>query len=461
MSHLVIVGGSDAGISAALRAKELESSTQVTLLVEDAFPNYSICGLPFYLSGEVPDYHQLAHRSQEEITRAGIDLLLEQSAQAVEPVAHYVTAVDRAEQVQRIAYDRLILATGARPRRPHIVGLDLPGVFLLHTMDDSFQMQRYLSAYPVRSVLIAGGGYIGLEMADALTLRGLSVTLVEHGASVLKTVDPALGEIVHAELNRHGVRVETGVQVQQLALEEGQLRVSGTNGFAAHADLVLVAVGVEPRTELAQALAIERGTQGAIRVSRTMATSIPDVFAAGDCVETWHRLLRQPTYLPLGTTAHKQGRVAGENALGGERLFAGTLGTQVVKVFDQVVARTGLREHEARAAGFDPFTVEGTYFDHKVYYPGAQSVLLRLTGDRATGRLLGAQMVGAVQTEVAKRMDVFATALFHEMTVESLSELDLSYTPPLGSPWDLVQMGAQQWERAVSREKGERSADIM
>src|SRR6266567_5524806 len=254
MSHLVIVGGSDAGISAALRARELESSTQVTLIVEDAFPNYSICGLPFYLSGEVPDYHQLAHRTQEEITGAGIDLLLEQTAQALDPTTHYVTVMDRAEQVQQIAYDQVILATGARPRRPHIVGLDLPGVFLLHTMDDSFQMQRYLSAYPVRSVLIAGGGYIGLEMADALTLRGLSVTLVEHGASVLNTVDPALGRLVQVELEQHGVVVHTSIGVQQIVAQQEHLCVSGTRGFTASADVVLVAVGVEPRTEMAQAM---------------------------------------------------------------------------------------------------------------------------------------------------------------------------------------------------------------
>ncbi len=182
-----------------------------------------------------------------------------------------------------------------------------------------------------------------------------------------------------------------------------------------------------------------------------MVTSIPDIFAAGDRVETWHRVLQQPTYLPLGTTAHKQGRIAGENAVGGNRLFAGTLGTQVVKVFDLAIARTGLRDHEARAAGFNPLTIEGTYWDHKVYYPGAKAVHLRLTGDLATGRLLGAQLVGSVQTEVAKRIDSLATALFHEMTVEALSDLDLSYTPPLGSPWDLVQMGAQDWNRTRRR----------
>jgi NADPH-dependent 2,4-dienoyl-CoA reductase/sulfur reductase-like enzyme len=445
MSHLVIVGGSDAGISAALRARELDTSVQVTMIVEDAFPNYSICGLPFYLSGEVPDYHQLAHRTQEEITDAGIDLLLDHTAQVVEPEAHSVTVIDGAFHTKPIPYDRLILATGARSRRPHIEGLDLPGVFLLHTMDNSFQMQHYLSTHSARSALIVGGGYIGLEMADALTLRGLSVTLIEHGTSVLKTVDPSLGRLVQAELEQHGVVVQTGIGVQQITSGQEHLCVSGTGGFEACADVVLVAVGVEPRTELAQAVGIECGTQGAIRVSRAMETSIPDVLAAGDCVETWHRLLEQPTYLPLGTTAHKQGRIAGEIAVGRSSRFAGSLGTQVVKVFDLAIARTGLREQEARLAGFDPLTTHGTYFDHKVYYPGAQEVHLCLTGDRKTGRLLGAQMVGPVRTEVAKRIDIIATAIFHAMTVEALSDLDLSYTPPLGSPWDLVQMCAQQW----------------
>ena len=195
MSHLVIVGGSDAGISAALRARELEPSTRATLIVEDAFPNYSICGLPFYLSGEVADSQQLAHRTQEEIISAGIELLLNHTAQAIDPVERRVTVINKAEQKQHIAYDRLVLATGARSRRPPIAGLDLLGVFLLHSMDDSFQIQHYFSIHAVRSALIVGGGYIGLEMADALTLRGLSVTLVEHGSSLLKTVDAESGSV--------------------------------------------------------------------------------------------------------------------------------------------------------------------------------------------------------------------------------------------------------------------------
>ena len=450
MKKLLILGGSDAGISAALRARELDDAWKVTVVVEDAFPNYSICGLPFYLSGEVNDPHHLAHRTRAELSAAGISLLLNHQAQRIEPHAREVVVSDAAQQSRHLSYDRLLIATGARSRRPRFPGVDLPGVFLLHSMKDSFALQRHLSEHTPRSAVLVGGGYIGLEMADALTLRGMAVTLVEHGPSLPKTIDPSLGRLVRATLEQHGVVVETGIEVQQIMAHQERLRVSGSGGFERETDLVLVAVGVEPRTELAQAMSAELGIQGAIQVNRSMETSLPDILAAGDCVETWHRLLGRPTYLPLGTTAHKQGRVAGEIAIGRPASFAGTLGTQVVKVFDQVVARTGLREDEAHEAGFDPLTVAGTYWDHKAYYPGAQHVALLLTGDRTSGRLLGAQMVGAVQTEVAKRIDVVAAALFHGMTVEALSDLDLSYTPPLGSPWDLLQVGAQAWSALAS-----------
>jgi NADPH-dependent 2,4-dienoyl-CoA reductase/sulfur reductase-like enzyme len=292
-----------------------------------------------------------------------------------------------------------------------------------------------------------------MEMADAFVRLGLAVTVVEHGASVLKTVDESLGKQVLAELRHLGVEVATGVAVEGIAQAGPQLRVMGSEGFSVTADLVLVAVSVRPQTELAEAAGIATGERQAIRVTRAMETTVPDIYAAGDCVETWHRLLEAPTYLPLGTTAHKQGRIAGENAVGGHREFAGTLGTQVVKVFELVVARTGLRDNEAVQAGFDPLTVETTSWDHKVYYPGAHEMHIRVTGDRKTGRLLGAQMVGHFQSEVAKRIDVFATALFHGMRVDDLNELDLSYTPPVSSPWDPVQTSAQAWVNVLERHR--------
>jgi NADPH-dependent 2,4-dienoyl-CoA reductase/sulfur reductase-like enzyme len=217
------------------------------------------------------------------------------------------------------------------------------------------------------------------------------------------------------------------------------------------ADLVLVVVGVRPDTELAATAGAKLGLRSAIHVDPSMRTNLPDVFAAGDCVVTHHRLLGE-TYLPLGTTAHKQGRVAGENALGGDREFVGSLGTQVVKIFDMVAARTGVKDGEARTAGFDPLTVEFEGDDHKAYYPGSHRVHLRYTGDRASGRLLGVQLFGHRHAEVAKRVDIAAAAIFAGLSVDAMSDLDLSYTPPLGSPWDVVQGGAQAWVRAVQAE---------
>jgi NADPH-dependent 2,4-dienoyl-CoA reductase/sulfur reductase-like enzyme len=275
---------------------------------------------------------------------------------------------------------------------------------------------------------------------------------MEQLPEVLPTVDPELGALVHAELDARGVEVLTGTTVQAISKappgQPGRLEVQATAADGSvvtrAADLVLVVVGVRPETALAAGAGAALGVKGAIAVDPGMRTNLPDVFAAGDCVVTHHRLLGV-TWLPLGTTAHKQGRVAGENALGGHRQFAGSLGTQVVKVFDQAAARTGLRDHEARSAGFDPITVEAQADDHKAYYPGAHRITMRVTGDRATGRLLGLQLFGHKDAEIAKRVDIAATAIYSAMTVDAVSDLDLSYTPPLGSPWDAVQMGTQAW----------------
>jgi NADPH-dependent 2,4-dienoyl-CoA reductase/sulfur reductase-like enzyme len=452
MVHVVIIGGSDAGMSAALRIREVDTTADVTVVLADAFPNYSICGLPFYLSGEVPDWQQLAHRTADDIARAGVRLQLNTVAEAINPTDQTVALVDQDGVRSELRYDRLVIATGAVSTQPQIAGLDLPGVFPLRWMDDSFALDRYLREYAPQTAVTIGGGYIGMEMADALTRRGLAVTVVEHGDSVLKTVDPSLGQLVRIELERNGVTVVTGVASTAIEPAGHQLNVLGAPGFTRTADLVLVAVGVRPRVDLAVTAGVALGAGGAIRVTRAMETAIPNIFAAGDCVETWHRMLHQPTYLPLGTTAHKQGRVAGANAVGGRQEFAGSLGTQVVKVFELAVARTGLRDADARAAGFDPVTVELATWDHKVYYPGAQMLHIRVTGDRRTRRLLGAQMVGHHRAEVAKRIDIFATALFHGMTVDGLNDLDLSYTPPLSSPWDPVQQSAQVWVQAGPEE---------
>ena len=450
MPHILIIGGSDAGISAALRARELDPASEVTIVVADRYPNFSICGLPFYLSGEVDDWHTLAHRTVSEIENEGVHLLLEHSVSSIDPVAKVVSLSNRHGNARNLAYDRLIIATGAESIRPKIDGIDLPGVFLLRWMDEAFAMKQYMNERQPRSAIVVGGGYIGMEMADALTYRGIDVTVVEFFDSVLTTVDPEFSGKVRKELESHGVRIATGVAVTGIVQSEDKLIISGSNNFSAAGDLVLVAVGARPNSELARSAGIEIGPKGAIKVDRFMRTNAPDIFAAGDCVETWHRLLNSYAYMPLGTTAHKQGRVAGENAVGGSRKFQGSLGTQAVKIFDLVAARTGLRDSEAVAAGFDPFTVEFETWDHKAYYPGAEKLCIRLTGDRAGKELLGAQMLGHKRSEVSKRIDVFASAIYNRMRIDELNDLDLSYTPPLSSPWDPVQMSAQAWSKRLS-----------
>jgi NADPH-dependent 2,4-dienoyl-CoA reductase/sulfur reductase-like enzyme len=450
MPHILIIGGSDAGISAALRARELDPASEVTIVVADRYPNFSICGLPFYLSGEVSDWHTLAHRTVSDIENAGVRLLIEHSVSSVDPISKLVSLSNREGTTQNLTYDRLIIATGAESIRPPVNGIDLPGVFLLRWMDEAFSMQQYINARQPRSAIIVGGGYIGMEMADALTYRGIDVTVVEFFDSVLTTVDPEFGGKVRTELEAHGVRIDTGIAVTGIVQSEGKLIISGSNNFSAVGDMVLVAVGARPNSKLAHSAGVEIGLKGAIKVDHFMRTNVPDIFAAGDCVETWHRLLNSYTYMPLGTTAHKQGRVAGENAVGGNRKFQGSLGTQAVKIFDLVAARTGLRDSEAVAAGFDPVTVEFETWDHKAYYPGAEKLNIRLTGNRTGKELLGAQMLGHKRSEVSKRIDVFASAIYNSMRIDELNDLDLSYTPPLSSPWDPIQMSAQVWSRRLS-----------
>jgi NADPH-dependent 2,4-dienoyl-CoA reductase/sulfur reductase-like enzyme len=416
-------------------------------MVADRYPNFSICGLPFLLGGEVDKWRDLAHRTTDDLREAGLDLALEHRAQAIDAAQKRVTLTNDVDKEERWAYRTLILGTGAVSVRPPIEGLELPGVFTLRWMSDAFALRRNLRQERPQVAVIVGAGYIGMEMAEALIHRGLDVTIIEVLPSVLPTFDAELGALVQADLERHGAHVWTKTRVEAIKQRNGVLEVRCGDGRIRKTDLVIVATGAYPEASLATAAGAETGLRGAIHVSQAMETSLPDVYAAGDCVETWHHLLQRATYLPLGTTAHKQGRVAGANAVGVRAHYAGTLGTQAVKVLEQVAARTGLRQAEAMEEGFDPLTEQIETWDHKAYYPGARRLCLRITGDRKTGQLLGAQIVGAWGSEIAKRVDIFATALYNRMTIEDLSALDLSYTPPLSSPWDPVQIAAQAWER--------------
>ncbi|KQM15243.1 CoA-disulfide reductase [Plantibacter sp. Leaf171] len=451
--HLAVIGGSDAGISTALRARELDPSMDVTVIVADAYPNFSICGIPYYFSREVQPWQSLAHRTHADLEATGMTLRLSTLATGIDVADQRLTVRDEQGTASTIAYDELMVGTGASPSTAGITGLDQlgpdDGVHLLHSMGDTFALERYLDTHQPETAIIVGAGYVGLEMAEALTVRGLQVTQLQRGPEVLSTLDAELGSLVHDELTRHGVNVITDTRVEHLSKTNSGLTVTGLQDgqpFERSAELVLVVVGVRPNTSLLTEAGATTGPGGAVMVDEQMRTGLPHVWAAGDGIVTHHRLLGV-TYLPLGTTAHKQGRVAGENAIGGNARFAGSLGTQVVKVFDLVAARTGLRDHEAVSVGYAAHSSTAIADDHKAYYPGATPISIRITGATDSGLLLGAQLVGTRGAEIAKRVDTYATALHHGMTVDAMSDLDLSYTPPLGSPWDAVQVATQAWSR--------------
>ncbi|WP_019178960.1 FAD-dependent oxidoreductase [Microbacterium yannicii] len=451
--HIVAIGGSDAGISAALRARELDPTVDVTVVVADAYPNYSICGIPYYFSGDVQPWQSLAHRTHADLEATGMRLRLDTLATRID-VANRRLSVRDAHGDSEIGYDELIVGTGALPAFAGIHGLDALGpecgVHVIHSTGDTFALDQQLKDRDPRTAIIIGAEYVGLEMAEGFASRGIRVTQLQRGPEVLSTLDPELAVVVHTELLDHGVDVHTGTTVKAVEKTATGLVVHAQYAgepVSHTADLVLAVVGARPNASRLEDAGASVGAFRAVAVDQQMRTGLPHVFAAGDGVITHHRLLGV-TYPPLGTTAHKQGRIAGENALGGQARFAGSVGTQVVKVFDVVAARTGLREHEAAAAGYSPATTQAIADDHKRYYPGAQPINIRITGDTHTGLLLGAQLVGRLGTETAKRVDTYATALFAGLTVEQISDLDLSYTPPLGSAWDAVQTATQEWSRA-------------
>ncbi|VDG20456.1 NADH oxidase (putative) [Lactobacillus plantarum WCFS1] [Lactiplantibacillus mudanjiangensis] len=452
MKNLLIIGGSDAGISCGLRIKELNPAINVTILLKDEYPNLSICGIPYAIGGEVTPWQKLAHRTLIDLQATGLKFHMNTTVTAIQPDQHTVTAIETTTQTGKTyTYDQLLVATGALPKLPPITGLTTSNdhIQILHTMADYFAIESKLTS--VKKVAIIGSGYIGLEMAEALVNRGLAVTIFQRGSEVLSTFDPELGAKIHQSLTDHGVNVITTARLAQVQPVDDQVQIQYADQQIDQFDLVLVVTGVKPNSNLLSEAGAKVDDHGAVVVNDQFQTSLPDIWAAGDLVATKHRLLGS-TYLPLGTTSHKQGRVAGTNLAGQAAYFQGVVGTQVVKLFNLVAARTGLTTVEAQVAGFKPFTWTSTVDDHKAYIPGARPMTIQIIGDRQTGQLLGAQLIGAYGSEVAKRNDVYATAIFNQATVAEVSDLDLSYSPPLGAPWDAIQAATQAWELALIRD---------
>jgi NADPH-dependent 2,4-dienoyl-CoA reductase/sulfur reductase-like enzyme len=445
--RLVVVGGVAAGMSAAARARRLEPGLDVTVFERSGYCAYTACGLPYHVAGVIPDHRALVMRTPEQFAAEGVAVHVGHEVTEIDVSARTLRVRDRAGGRERTeSWDALVLAAGARPAGTGIPGATLAGVFTLRTIEDARAIRAWIDEHDARDAVVIGGGYIGLEMAEAFRARGLATTVVEREERVLPLVDPDVADDVAAELAAEGVDVRCGAQVEAI---EGSERVRAVlaGGAQLAADIVVVGVGVRPDTTLAAAAGLPLGPHGGIVVDDRMRTGVDGVWAAGDCCQTHHLLHDGPAYVPLGTTANKQGRVAGTNLAGGDERFAGVLGTAVVKVCGLHVGRTGLGEREAIDAGLDAVGASVTHISRARYYPGHEPLRVKLIAERGTGRLLGGQLVG--REGVAKRVDVVAAALHAGATADELERYDLSYAPPFAPVWDPVLLAARKAAEAA------------
>lgn len=435
--RLVVIGGVAAGMSAASRARRVNPQLEITVLEKGEYVSYSACGLPYYLAGLVRDAHELVVYSPEFFKeKRKIDVFTRHEVTEIIPAQKRVRALrlDRGDDIT-IPYDHLILTTGGAPATL-IPGSQFANVHTSNDLAGTIALKNSIREHAPHRAAIIGAGYIGLEVAEAFRTLGMEVTILERGGSVLENPEPEIAEKVEATLAAHGVHFIKRADVKEIASDDGKRAARVLyNDAALDTDLVLLATGIVPRTELAQAAGIALGPTGAIHVDERMQTSLAAIYAAGDCVETKHLVTGKPTYVPLGTTANKQGRVAGENAAGGNATFPGIVGTAVTKVFELEVARTGLTQAEARATGFAADSVTITAGSRANYF-GGKPITVKLVFDTRQGRLLGAQMVG--EEGVAKRIDVLATALTARLALDDLLHLDLSYAPPFAPVWDPI-----------------------
>jgi CoA-dependent NAD(P)H sulfur oxidoreductase len=448
--RLVVIGGGAAGMSAASAARRTAPALDVVVCESGGFAAYGMCGIPYYLGGVVTEAENLLAYSPEEFREnRGIDLRLHTRVGLIDQASRQVF-VSQGDREEVLGYDTLVVATGADPVRPPVPGLGHDRVFTIRSLDEAIRLRRLLESGVVRRALVVGAGYIGLETAEGLTTVGAEVEIIEALPQVLAGFDEPAADVVAAELTRH-VRLRLGSRLDAVG-DGGDGGVTAlVDGSEERTDLVILATGVRP----ASGLLIDAGARylpdGSVVVDSGMRTSLPGVFAAGDCVALPHLVLGEPAWVPLGPAANKTGRVAGTVAGGGTSAFAGVVGTAVMKVFDLEVARTGLSLTEARAAGLDAVATDVTSRSRAKYYPGSSPVHVRLV-HAPGGRLLGAQMTG--REGAAKRIDVLATALQAGFTVGDLAALDLSYAPPYAPVYDPVLLAANQAMRAAAHAGG-------
>jgi NADPH-dependent 2,4-dienoyl-CoA reductase/sulfur reductase-like enzyme len=445
-------------MSAAAQAKRIAgNAVEIVAFERGAHSSYSACGIPYWVAGDIDEWERLIARSPEAHRRNGIDLRMRTQVEEIDLDAGRLAAHDLVGgRSYREGFDCLVIATGAVPVRPRLPGADASGVFGIQTLDDGAALLADLDRVQPRQAVVVGGGYIGVEMAEALVRHGVAVTVVDRAAQPMTTLDPDMGAAVHRAMEDMGIDVHTDTAVIGFETDsDRRIRSVLTAHGSIPADVVVLGLGVRPNTELAHNAGLPLGDHAGLRTNQQMQVLGRDrVWAGGDCVEVLNLVSGQYQHVPLGTHANKQGRVIGHNLAGSYATFPGVVGTAISKVCHLEIARTGLRERDAEHAGFAYVTVTVRSGTKAAYFPGAQEMTVKMTAERLSGRLLGVQIVGHEGS--AKRIDTAATALWNRMTVEDMTSLDLGYAPPFSPVWDPILVAARQAAAAVRQAGADR-----
>ncbi len=437
--RLVVIGGDAAGMSAASQARRRRPVDQLEIVAFERgmYSSYAACGLPYFVADDITDVDRLIARSPEAHRANEIDLRLRHDVLAIDVERRSVRVRDLDAGSERDEpFDQLVIATGARPRRPPLPGIALPGIHGVHTIPDALDLRGDLTAPKARPrAVVVGGGYVGLEMAEAFLARGCAVVIVHRGTHPMATLDDDVGHRVAVAMRDLGIALHLATAVVGFeAGPDGRVSAVQTDRGTISADVVALGLGIEPNAEIAVAAGIAVGDAGGISTDPRLATNVDGVWAAGDCVESHHRVSGRPALIALGTHANKQGRVVGINVSGGDAEFPGVIGTAITKVCDIEIARTGLSERECAGFGIDHVaaTIEST--TRAGYYPGADPITVKIVAERSTGRMLGGQIVGGIGA--GKRIDAIAVAVWNAMSVDAFAQLDLAYAPPFSPVWD-------------------------
>ncbi len=437
---VVIVGGVAGGATAAARIRRLDEQAEILIFERSGYVSYANCGLPYYVGGVITDPKELTLQTPESFwSRFRVRVMTGHEVTGILPEEKAVTVRETATGKEwKESYDKLLLSPGAKPNKPPLPGIDSPKVFTLRTVEDAFRIHEFAEKTGAKSAVVIGGGFVGIETAENLREKGMDVTVVQLTNQLMETLDYDMAAFVHSTLRRHGVRLMLESKVTGFREEEGRIVTLLEGKEDLPADMVLLAIGVSPDSDLAKKAGLELGLRGSIAVNDRMETSVPDIYAVGDAVQVRHFVTGEPALIALAGPANKQGRVAADNICGGDSRFGGSQGSSVIKIFDQTAASTGLTEKAAAAAGLRYGRVALSPGTHAGYYPGSRTLLMKVVYEKDSLRLLGAQVIGGEGAD--KRLDVLAAAIHAGLRADRLKDLDLAYAPPYSSAKDPVNM---------------------